>query len=211
MPRYFLLLVTCLLLFLCIGVASATVKEDIDAGMPVAKVIEAALARGESIEDAVRQAMHAAPKRKREVLAAALQISPADAPRLTEIAIANGISPEEATSMGVKAAPDQAVDVVRMGIAADERKVADILRAAIRAGADPAQLTPLINEFVTGNMESLVEKDANTDPKRLLTTEEILSSLYDDKNEKGAIEGSDLPLLVLPPVNAGSDRLPSPN
>ena len=211
MRRYLSLLMTGAVLVLLFGSTFAAVKDDVEAGLPLNQVIEEALARGEAIDDIVRQAMRAAPKKKQAVLAAALQISPEDAPQLVEIAIANGISPQQATMMGVRASPDLATEILRVGIAADERNVSDILRAAIRAGVDPEKLTPLINEFVINNMKSLIDKDARNDGKRLLTAEEILSSLYDNDIEGGAIQQSDLPLLVLPPVNGGSDRLPSPN
>jgi len=211
MCKYLSVLVTGLVLLVFLGSAVSAVKEDVAAGVPIAQVIEEALARGETIDDIVRQAMRAAPEKKRAVLAAALQVSPADAPQLVEIGIANGIPPQQATMMGVRASPDQATEVLRVGVAADESNVSDILRSAIRAGVDPMQLTPLINEFVINNMKSLIDKDARSDGKRLLTAEEILSSLYDSDIDGGAVQQSDLPLLVLPPVNGGSDRLPSPN
>lgn len=211
MRKYLSVLMTGLILLVLVEPVVSAVKDDVAAGVPITQVIEEALARGESIDDIVREAMRAVPKKKRAVLAAALQISPVDAPQLVEIGIANGISPQEATMMGVQASPDLATEILRVGIAADERNVSDILRAAIRAGVDPEKLTPLINEFVINNVKSLIDKDARNDGKRLLTTEEILSSLYDNDIERGAIQQSDLPLLVLPPVNGGSDRLPSPN
>jgi hypothetical protein len=190
----------------------ASVKDDVAAGIPMNEVIKANLARGASIVDTVRQAMRAAPKRKRSVLAAALQISPSEAPRLVELAIANGVPAEEATLMGLRSSKDHAAEVMRIGISADESKAADILRSAIRAGVDPAQVVPLIDEFVVENIQLQQDKKADGTPQqRPLTAEEILSSLSDNERETGAMQQSDLPLLVLPPVNGGSDRLASPN